>query len=328
MTCTRTCLTVDMVSEKIRQHVEIVRALSRPGQALGPDAPTSTIYNKEWWIDGEPTPARSRLHRRLLEEARTSAPGVQQENRALVLAGPPGAGKGAVKNSVLDDEISTFLNIDADELKRLLLDEAKADGSYSTWIVPDAIRQLEGEGEQFFPLELASLVHEESSYLAKALRGDAIQAGDNIIIDAVLADEAKALALGVLLEKAGYDVGVVDVEVPFELSEQRIRLRWMRSYEAALASGGTELGGRWVPSEYARDVFAGPEGSSKPEVAARSLAEKCEAVTRYRVYRTGMDQAHTQHATPVLEVDKQRTARGARLVDVEGPGADDMSGRS
>lgn len=281
------------------------------------------MHNPAWWIGGEPTPARSRLHRRLLEDARTAAPDVEQEGRALVLAGPPGAGKGSVKNSVLGDELSKFLNIDADEFKRLLLDEAKADGSYDTWIVPDAVRQLESEGEQFFPLELASLVHEESSYLAKALRDDAIQAGDNVIIDTVLAGEAKALALRALLTEAGYDVDVVDVEVPFELSEQRIQSRWMHSYEAALGSGGSELGGRWVPSEYARDVFAGPDGRSKPEAIARSLAEKCAVVTRYRVYRTGMDQAHMQTAIPVLEVDKQRAEHGAYLADVDQPAARD-----
>lgn len=311
------CLTVDMASKTILRHVEKVRALSKPGQPLGPDAPTSTMYNPAWWMNGEPTPTRDRLHRRLLEEVRLAAPDVQQENRALVLAGPPGAGKGAVKKTVLGDKMPTFLNIDADEFKRLLLHEAKADGSYDTWILPDVVRQLESEGEQFFPLELASLVHEESSYLAKALRDDAIQAGDNIIVDTVLADEAKALALGGLLAEAGYDVEVVDVEVPFGLSEQRIQSRWRHSYEAALDSGGTELGGRWVPSEYARDVFTGTGGQSKPEAAARSLAEKCEAVTRYRVYRTGMDQAHMQNAVPVLEIHKHRKEHGASLLDVD-----------
>ncbi len=306
-----------MVSEKARQHVEAVRALSKPGQALGFEAPTSTIYNPGWWIDGEPTPSRDRLHRRLLEEVRLAAPDVKQESRALILAGPPGAGKGAIKEMVLGDEMLHFLNIDADDFKRLLLDEAQADGSYETWLVPDEVRQLENAGEQFFPLELASLVHEESSYLAKALRLDAIQAGDNIIIDAVLAGEATALALGDLLAEADYNVEVVDVEVPFELSEQRIQSRWMKSYENALNGVGTELGGRWVPSEYSRDVFSGPDGRSKPEAIARSLAEKCDAVIRYRVYRTGMDQAYKQNAIPVLEVHKERAQRGASLVDVK-----------
>lgn len=130
-----------MTSETIRQHVNTVSALSKPGQALGTYAPTSTIYSRAWWIDGEPTPNRSRLHRRLLEKARTSAPDALQDSRVLVLAGPPGAGKGSVKSSVLGGQISGFLTIDADE--------AKADGSYDAWIVPNAFRQLEDEGEHF-----------------------------------------------------------------------------------------------------------------------------------------------------------------------------------
>src|SRR5699024_4005932 len=57
---------------------------------------------------------------------------------------------------------------------KLLLREALADGSYEVWIKPDAVRDLEAQGERFFPLELAALVHEESSMLAAALREDLI----------------------------------------------------------------------------------------------------------------------------------------------------------
>jgi hypothetical protein len=92
--------------------------------------------------------------------------------------------------------------IDADEFKRSLLREAFMDGSYDEWLVPAAIREHEAEGERFHPLELASLVHEESSYLAKSLRADAIAAGDKIVIDTVLSNEADALALGQRLNLA------------------------------------------------------------------------------------------------------------------------------
>ena len=68
-----------------------------------------------------------------------------------------------------------------------------------------------------------------------------------------------------------------------------------------------------MPSEYARDVFDGPEGHSKPERTARLLAERCPAVADYRVYRTGMDQAHLEKAQPALEVHMQRSRPGAAL---------------
>ncbi|PCC40482.1 hypothetical protein CIK72_05310 [Brachybacterium alimentarium] len=162
------------------------------------------------------------------------------------------------------------------------------------------------------PLELASLVHQESSYLSKALRARAIAAGDNIIVDTVLAGEGSAITLGDQLAQAGYMVQVVDVEVPFALSEQRIRSRWKRSMWP-LSKGGEGLGGRWVPSEYARDVFSGPEGHSKPEHTARLLAERCPAVADYRVYRTGIEQARLKRAVPALEVHWQRSRPGAAL---------------
>ncbi|WP_422117749.1 zeta toxin family protein [Brachybacterium sp. UNK5269] len=307
-----------MASEEIQRHIDVVRALSRPGEALGADAPTASIRNSQWWVAGHPTPSRERLHRRLRTQVWESAPDVLQERQALVLAGPPGAGKGSVKGDVLGARLATYRNVDADEFKELLLDEAGRDGSLEGWLKPDTIRDLEVEGERFFPLELASLVHEESSYLARLLRDRAIAAGDNIVVDTVLSGEASALELGDRLAAEGYRVQVVDVEVPFKLSEKRIRSRWQREYQAAI-DGRSDLGGRWVPSEYARDVFDGPEGRSKPEHNARVLAEQCSAVADFRVYRTGMDQADSPQAQPLLEVHRQRSRPGAELRAVETP---------
>ncbi|NQX34725.1 zeta toxin family protein [Herbiconiux sp. VKM Ac-2851] len=295
--------------------MEAVRELSKPGQALAPFAPTATINNPAWWFNAEePMPSRRRLHRRLLEEARDAAPEVEQQRRAIVLAGPPGAGKSTVLQQVLGADRGKYLVVDADEFKRGLLDEARADGSYDSWLMPDAIRELQAQGEQFYPLELAALVHEESSYLAKALRADAIHAGDNLVIDAVLSKEADAIRLGEILHAEGYDVQVIDVEVPYELSESRIRARWEHAYADALNGAGA-LGGRWVPSEYARAVFAGPDDPSLPEVAARSLAVSCPAVSHYRVFRTTMEQAHEPHAQPTVDVDMMRSSPSEPLTD-------------
>ncbi|CAN7552618.1 zeta toxin family protein [Microbacterium foliorum] len=299
--------------------MDTVRELSKPGQALAPNAATATTNNPAWWVGGEPTLARDLLHERLIAEARAAAPDVEQQHRAIVLAGPPGAGKSTVLGGVLGEHRGKYLVIDADEFKRSLLREAQADGSYDAWLMPDAIRERETQGERFYPLELASLVHEESSYLAKSLRADAIAAGDNIVIDTVLSNEPDALALGQRLTAAGYDVRVIDVEVPYELSEERIRGRWEHAYATAL-DGGDSLGGRWVPSEYARDVFDGPGGQSKPEAAARALAEQCPAVSRYRVFRTTAEEARAadaegRPAQATVEVDKSRSSRSAALVD-------------
>lgn len=308
-----------MVSDAVARHLDTVRELSKPGQALAKDAATATKNNPAWWVGGEPTLTRDLLHERLIDEARGAAPDVEQQRRAIVLAGPPGAGKSTVLADVLGANRGRYLVIDADEFKRLLLREARADGSYDQWLVPAAVREREAMGERFFPLELASLVHEESSYLAKVLRADAIAAGDNIVIDTVLSNTADAVALGEQLSAAGYDVDVIDVEVPYALSEERIRERWEMEYTTALA-GGDSLGGRWVPSEYAREVFDGTEGRSKPEEAARALAESCPAVGSYLVYRTTIAEARTaveenRRAQAVKEVDMVRSSRDSPFVD-------------
>ncbi|NTW39883.1 MAG: AAA family ATPase [Cellulomonadaceae bacterium] len=301
-----------MESDLTAHHLQVVRALSRPGGPLSPDASTATLRNPAWFgqIDGEvaATPGRRRLHDRLIAAARDQVPQVEQGRRAIVLAGPPGAGKSTVLNEVLGEDRGRFLVVDADEFKRALLEEAVADGSYEQWIKPDAVKERERQGERFFPLELASLVHEESSLLATRLRREAIAEGANIVIDTVLSSPDKADQLGRMLDRAGYAVEVIDVEVSYELSEERVAGRWRQSYEQALRTGDG-LGGRWVPSEFARAVFEGPQGRSRPEVAAEALAQGAPNVLRFRRFRTAVDGERR------LEVDQGRAQVGGQLMD-------------
>lgn len=311
-----------MDQDAISRHVALVRELAKPGQALTTNAPTATMNNPQWWVGRIPTPARAQLHQRLLSEARAEVPDVERSRRAYVLAGPPGAGKSTVLKQLLDeDERKKYLTIDADDFKKALLAEAVADGSYQATIKPQQIRDLEAQGEKFFPLELASLVHEESSYLALALRNDAIARGENIIIDTVLKDPAGALRMGEQLKQAGYTVQVIDVEVPYEVSEERIRGRWERAYTDALEGRNTE-GGRWVPSEYARAVFDTDTGLSRSEVAARALADECPVVARYRMHFTTAEEAQAaaaegREARPELRVALTRAAHGGPLLTAE-----------
>ena len=300
-----------MVDETVSRHLMLVRELSTPGGVLSPASPHVSMKNPQWWRDGKPTPQRRALHRRLLDEEIAEAGAVDDERRAIVMAGPPGAGKGRIQADGLETESGRHLRIDADDFKKRLLREAIADGSLEAWLKPAKLRALEDDGERFFPLEMSALVHEESSYLAQQLRQRLIAEGRNILIDTVLSDPEKAVLLGEQLEAAGYRIAVVDVEVSQSLSSARIELRWRKAYEEALA-GGDPLGGRWVPSEYARDVFAGADGRSRPEQAARALADQCGAVLRHRVYSTTNDQA-ARGEGPTLVVDRARAEPGAAL---------------
>ncbi|AJW80074.1 zeta toxin family protein [Clavibacter michiganensis] len=286
-----------------------LRALSSSGGLLNPDSPHASINNVDWWSDGDPTPQRQAVHKRLLSQERQAHPGVRQEKRALLLAGPPGAGKSTTRDGILGGDSARYRSIDPDRFKELLLAEAMADGSYEQKILPASLGPA--SGTSLHPMELASLVHEESSFLANQLRDQAIRDGDNVVIDTVLGSAEKARSISAQLEAAGYDVQVVDVEVPFEVSEARIRQKWLEGNEAARRGEG--LGGRWVPSDFARNVFDGPDGRSRPEANARMVAEESPAVSRYRVYRTTAEQAEAK-AGPTLETDMSRATRGGPLV--------------
>ncbi|WP_051027688.1 zeta toxin family protein [Cellulosimicrobium cellulans] len=293
-------------------HRETVREFSRAGGPLDKDGPHSTLNNPAWFIDGQvdqPTAGRRALWRRLRDEARAEAPGARQDGKAIVLAGPPGAGKGHIQKNVLGLDKSAWLVVDADKFKDKLLREALADGSYDAFLKPDAVREREAAGEPFYPLELAALVHEESSHLARLLRDEALRAGTNVVIDSVLSKPDAALALGDRLAASGYEVEVVDVEVPYELSQARIAQRWRESYEGAVLTG-EGLGGRWVPSVYARDVFDGPDGRARSQASATALAAGCPAVLRHRRFWTP-----AVGAAMKVEVDAGRLQRGGDFLD-------------
>ena len=291
-----------------RRHVGLVTALSKPGQPLAVDAPTATINNRDWFKQsGKPQETRGALHNQLIADQFHSFPNVVSERKAIILAGPPGAGKSTTLAKALRDQATGFLHIDPDEFKTLLLHHAVADGSYETWLKPDAIKQLEAQGERFFPMELATLVHEESSILAHAMRRDALTEGHNVVIDTVLKSPTSAREIAHALTQANYSIEIIDVEVPEAVSQASVQQRWLHGYQTALQDP-TSLGGRWVPSEYIHHLYDRPDGKSWPEHTSENLAHTTAAVTRYRRYR-----ARTTTGERTLELDLHRTTPGLPL---------------
>lgn len=278
----------DTTQESIQRHIDHLGRMSRPGGSLRSDAATATTANPAWFALGSvamPTVERVRLHDRILAEFRAEKEGVLTDRKAIVLAGPPGAGKSTVLGELVQKaggNMGQWRVVDADHFKDMLLREADADGSYDSWIVPADVRALEAAGERFYPRELASLVHVESARLAVRARSEAINAGERLVVDTVLSSPAAATSLGRTLEAAGYDVTVVEVEVPLELSRERTQNRWRDGYlEAERGVDGSELGGRWVPSEYPESLYTPGASTSTCLDAAKNLAASCPVVSRF-----------------------------------------------
>ncbi len=247
----------------------------------------STVNNPQWFDSDGTTPNRQKVHDHIQTEWRAETPGVVRGKKAIILSGPPGAGKGTILKQILAEMGSNpdqWRIIDADIFKDKLLQQAIADGSYDSFIKPQAIKDLEAQGEQFFPRELASLVHEESSILAEQARLRAIASGENIVFDTVLSSPQSAAELGRLLHESGYDVHVVNIEVPHEVSAASAKQRWRDGYFKAL-DGDNPLGGRIVPEDYIHHIFDTSDGHSRPYTTARSLAYSCPAVSQFDQYQ-------------------------------------------
>jgi adenylate kinase family enzyme len=244
-----------------------------------------------------------------MAEVRGRFPAARVEHQAWVLAGPPGAGKTYARAHSLGLDETAAVVIDADDFRELLLLEAVVDGTYGTFLKPQEVADRENSGERFAPLDLSSLMHAEASYLARALRDQLIAEGVNVVLDTVLSDPDKAVELGKMLERRHYHVEVVDIEVPFAVSEASIVERWSGSYEKAVGTG-EGLGGRWVPSVFTRDLFDTASGRSRSQDAAQVLAQTCKSVHRYR--RFWRDSADAQ---AVLEVERCRISGDGSLLE-------------
>jgi len=144
-------------------HAASLQAFSRPGGPLSADSPHATINNPRWFLRrrGRPTalPIRRALHRQLLASWRANAE-VASDKRAIVLAGPPGAGKSTVLRTLLNatgTPADQWRVINSDDFKDLILRATREDGSYDE-LVPPAVAERQAAGERFWPRELAALV--------------------------------------------------------------------------------------------------------------------------------------------------------------------------
>jgi hypothetical protein len=306
--------------DQVAAHRANLERLSENGGPLTAKSRNATSQNRDWFNvrREEPRQERRRLHNEIVARFIESRPEVRRDKKAIVLAGPPGVGKSTAQDALIQvtgTQKEHWLPINADDFKDKLLQRALQDGSYERYLVPREVRTLEEAGEKFYPRELAALVHEESSILAKKTHDNALASGLNVIIDGTLGKAPQARILLDRLQDAGYDVLVADVETTQSIAEARSMGRWERGYLAAENGTATgvdaKLGGRWVPQSFLASLFKEPsEMESICASNAASVAAEYGCVSEYRVYRVA-----DKDAGPKLETTQSRADPSGRLVD-------------
>lgn len=261
------------------RHLRHLEELTAPGGPIGTDAPTATHRQPGNLLGGRLSPARARLHKEILREFFAENPDVLRDRKAVVTAGPPGAGKSsALHDLVPAAEERLWRSIDPDEFKRRLLRYARDTGQYEA-LVPDRARELICGGEVFAPGEFAALVHEESSDLAKIAAAQSIARGERVILDGVHGSADKILARIGRLAEAGYTaIDVVCVDGPREATRARVLARWEKGYERYQSSGGTDESAgyrtRYVPETVTDALYADDDRFSS---CAQAVAEATRA---------------------------------------------------
>nr|WP_246469829.1 zeta toxin family protein [Streptomyces olivoverticillatus] len=284
-------MTVD--PEKTTAHRQALEEAARDGR-LGLKAPTATTNNPDWFVrvgdQLRPTASRQAVHDKILSDWHNGTPNPGKDRIAIITAGPPGAGKSSVLPGVQERLSSEgWRQVDPDAFKDKLLEQSLNDGSFSK-MVPEGMGQ---PGEQFFPREMAALVHEESGLISDKAMAMSLQAGENVVIDGTLASEWWSNELVNQLDQAGYEVHVVDVETSKEVAQERVNGRWQGPYEEVqekAAQGqdvSKELGGRWVPNEVVGYMYK--EGQDDRAISAdnaEKLIQKHAAVKEVDRYYT------------------------------------------
>lgn len=309
--------------ESIERHYAALRqVLADPD--MDPRGSYATIRQEQYFDNSGARPRetseRRALHRQWIQEVldKSSERGeIKYERKAIVMAGPPGAGKGTVQRERLND-VPGYVQCDPDMFKEKIIAHELESGNLDRLKTP-LVKELEAQGYKFAPMEFAALVHEESSMLSAKLQRNLRKDGANYVIDTVLKSQASAREVAASLDEHEYTYDVVSVQATFEESKAGIYGRWLEG-RAAFERGESQLGGRPVPSDFANNLIT-PDGKSATEESAKWLSEHGEGVVSFRQYRRGS-------ATPEIDqvkYDGKLIARRAATARQTFPKAHEVS---
>jgi predicted kinase len=212
-------------------------------------------------------PDRVALQKQVVNDLYAESSTVPCERKAILVGGLPGSGKTTVLREHAGVDLSRYLMINPDDVK-----------------VELARRGMVPEVKGLSPMEASSLVHEESSLIAKRLALRAYADGKNVIWDITMSSVDSAQSRITDLRAAGYmDIEGVFVDIPIEVSIRRADARHREGHE--LYSDGQGLGGRIVAPE-AIKAQADPDFGS---VNHRSFERVKPDLDRWRTYDNSVD---------------------------------------
>jgi predicted ABC-type ATPase len=213
--------------------------------------------------------ARKLLHEQIIQDYldHVEQPAKGEQPVAILMAGGTAAGKSTVLKHLMDDDMSKrFVMVDPDGIKEKLPEYQEATKASAR--------------------NAAVMVHEESSGVAKDLRGRAIDQGKHVVIDGTMKDPIKYGKLIDDLKKKGYKVNVFFVDIDID---QAIHFAEKRA----------ERTGRWVPPALMREIY--------PE-ARKSFLQLKDYADDFKVF-------DRRQGTPSLVWDKQTGIRDHHSVN-------------
>lgn len=224
----------------LRRVEQELNDLTAPGGELHRNSPLAT------YLPGEPiTPDRVRFQRRLLDDLKDEGEGDIEKNgiAALITAGPPGAGKSTMVKEMHLAGVG-WRRIDADDIKMRLLEAARQDGTFNA-----VLSRGLADGYPIMLNELASLVHNESVFLADRFIERCLQARENVVIEGTLSWEGLPPRYARMLELNEYaSVTILDVEVDCATALEHAYKRWNEG-RIEVINGARHGGGRFTPKD-------------------------------------------------------------------------------
>ena len=182
------------------------------------------------------TEERQALHQEIIDHTLTEETKAKYNERpvAVLLIGPPGAGKSSAGNPIINDLGVNFATVNNDEVKGALPE-------YKGWN--------------------AAMVHEESAKIVEdMMMPKAMKEQHHMIVDGVGNTAAKMLKIAKELKDENYEIHLVHVTIP---TEKTVNRAWDRFAKSAFRDSH-EGPGRYVPVDYvAKNVDQRPTETYK-----------------------------------------------------------------